>query len=217
MGNTAILTVVTSSRSMKGKFPNGLAAAIQAAGSNYNRLARNAGTSRQNVQRWAEGERKLSAEWAEKLAPFLERAAEDIFLPPHLARKGIAVPVISWVGAGKLLHVESVAEVATSSNSIIMSGLPEGDWFALIVSGDSMDRVAVDGSIIVVNRNDQRLFDDRFYVFASGNGDATFKRYRSKPDRMHPFSTNPDHETLGLGGTDMHVVGRVMRVITDLW
>lgn len=56
---------------MKGKFPNGLKAAMEAKEIGPSELARAVDTSKQNVQRWADAERRLVKEWAEKLAPHL--------------------------------------------------------------------------------------------------------------------------------------------------
>lgn len=79
-----------------------------------------------------------------------------------------------------------------------------------------MDRIAPDGSYICVNLADQRVSNDKFYVFGTAEGEATFKRFRAgNPPRLQPFSTNPDHETIQMSDETL-VVGRVSRVINDL-
>jgi SOS-response transcriptional repressor LexA len=78
-----------------------------------------------------------------------------------------------------------------------------------------MNRIAPPGAIIVVNRSDDRLIDGKFYVFGNDSGEATFKRYRTNPERLQPFSTNPDHETHYLT-EEMKLVGRVHQVLTYL-
>lgn len=64
---------------MKGKFQNGLKAAMEERGIGVTELARLADTSKQNIQRWAAGTRKLPIEWAKKIAPLLETTAQEIF------------------------------------------------------------------------------------------------------------------------------------------
>lgn len=130
--------------------------------------------------------------------------------PPGAARR---VPVLSWVSAGRISAAEPVTK-AEVLREVAVADLPAGDWAALEVSGDSMDRIAPDGATIIVNRSDQRLLPERFYVVANEAGEATFKRFRT-PNKLQPFSTNPDHETLLLP-EPAKVFGRVRRVITNL-
>lgn len=124
------------------------------------------------------------------------------------------VPIISWVSAGRLRASHPVYD-GDILRYVYVTDLPPGDWLALEVDGDSMNRVAPPGSTIIVNRNDQNLIDSKYYVFGNAQGEATFKRYRADPDRLQPFSTNPDHETHYIE-SEMLTVGRVRRVITDL-
>lgn len=197
---------------MKGKYPNGLAAAIKARDLTPRRLAEVAGTSRQQVEKLVSGERELTAIWAERLAPALKVSPEELVFP---SLKRSRVPLLSWVSAGKLGHEDGVRK-SDIRKYTFAADLPKGDWIALEVKGDSMDRVAPDGATIFVNRADDKLVDNAFYVFSTPAGEVTFKRYRAgaRP-RLQPFSTNPDHETIHVT-EEMHVIGRVGRVITDL-
>jgi len=127
-----------------------------------------------------------------------------------------SVPLVSWVSAGTLKKSDGVTS-AEIERYVPVANLPRGDWMALTVRGDSMDRVAPEGSIIVLNHADDTLLNDRFYVFSLEGGDATFKRYRSSPRPMlQPFSTNLDHMSIPANDGEFYVVGRVRRVITDV-
>lgn len=176
------------------------------------KLAKAAGTSQQQISKLINGEREMTAHWAEKLAPMLLTSPERLVFPNL---KSSRAPLLSWVSAGKLTHQEGVRK-SDVRKYLVLGDLPKGDWVVLEVAGDSMDRVAPEGSYICVNLSDQRLVNDKFYVFSSAQGDATFKRYRSgNPPRLQPYSTNPDHETLPL--TDgMTCLGRVSRIVHDL-
>ncbi len=99
--------------------------------------------------------------------------------------------------------------------TVTVSDLPSGDWVALEVSGNSMDRIAPHGSIICVNRSDKRLVQDRSYVFTYDDGASTFKRYKADPDRFVPYSHDPDEETVIPEG-EWSVFGRARRVIADI-
>lgn len=124
------------------------------------------------------------------------------------------VPVVTWVSASNLRDQPGVT-ASEIERWVQVADLPAGDWIALSVDGDSMNRVAPDGSTILVNRADERLLDGKYYVFQQGNGAATFKRYRRDPEMMQPYSTNPDHMSIPVAD-DLYVFGRVRRVITDL-
>lgn len=122
------------------------------------------------------------------------------------------VPLVSWVSAGKLADANSQIPVEDVP-LLAFADLGRGDFFALRVQGDSMDRVSPDGSVIVVNRADRVLVNGAFYVFAQ-RGQATYKRWRPDPPRLTPFSTNPENEPIFVKEVD--AVGRVKRTILDL-
>lgn len=126
------------------------------------------------------------------------------------------VPLLSWVSAGRMERAAGVTS-AEIERYVPVADLPRGDWFALSVHGDSMNRIAPEGSIIVVNRADDTLINDRFYIFASDQGEATFKQWRREPSPMlRPYSTNLDHLAIPAEIDQYYVVGRVRRVITDV-
>lgn len=67
----------------KGKFPNGLRKAMDAKGLGLTDLAKLAETSKQNIERWANGERALKPEMAAKLAPLVNATASQLLLLPN--------------------------------------------------------------------------------------------------------------------------------------
>jgi SOS-response transcriptional repressor LexA len=200
------------------KWPNGLKAALTKARERDpdlgpTKLAKLTKENKQTIDRYIKGERKIPTLVAEKLAPIVNATVSELLLidGPSLER----VPLLSWVEAGKLADHDGVTNVDIEKH-IVAVDLPKGKWIALRVKGDSMDRLAPDGAIIFVDRSDDNLKEDHFYVFAVGAGAATFKRYRGgKSIRLQPFSNNPDHETIP-APDDLRVVGRVRRVVTDL-
>jgi SOS-response transcriptional repressor LexA len=132
------------------------------------------------------------------------------------AEHSAAIPLVSWVSAGALQRNEGVTN-ADVERFIRVADLPKGDWMALTVSGDSMNRIAPEGAVLIVNHSDDTLINDRYYVFALATGEATFKRYRGGPQPMlQPFSTNPDHLSIPAKDGEFYVVGRVRRIITDV-
>lgn len=125
----------------------------------------------------------------------------------------VMVPLISWVSAGRLTD----AAVDDTGDHVPVAGLGRGEFLALRVIGDSMDRVSPDGSIIIVDRTAREPVNGRYYVF-SIRGEATFKVFRSgDPAYLAPHSTNPENRPIFIKGKrDLQVVGRVRRTILDL-
>jgi len=125
------------------------------------------------------------------------------------------VPVLSWVSAGQLAEGESTP--SGEGKTIPVAGLSRGDYFALRVVGDSMDRYSPEGSFIIVNRAETKLVPGKPFVFGL-RGEATYKLWRpGPPPRLAPYSTNPANEPIFPDQKrKVFVVGRVRRTILDL-
>lgn len=162
------------------------------------------------------GNRDISRKAAERYAKAFGVEAGWILFDGEAVNNldSYTVPLLSMVSAGNLREQEGVVK-SDISRYLRVSDLPKGNWVAFQVDGDSMDRIAPDGSIILVDRADDRLIDGRYYIFSHEGGAATFKRYRRTPERLQPFSTNPDHTSIVVDG-DLYVFGRVRRVIHDV-
>jgi len=124
------------------------------------------------------------------------------------------VPRLSWVSAGALRPHVQITELGEWP-TVPAAGLPPGDWIALEVEGDSMDRISPPGSLILVNRRDRKLVANACYVIADDEGEATYKRFRPSPARFEPVSTNPRHEPL-YPDNEPVIIGRVRRSIIDM-
>lgn len=189
-------------------------------------LADRLDTNKQNITRWSAGDRKLTVEWARKLAPLLNTtpdvlllvASEDAPEKPAKGSKGVQpVPLLDKVSAGKLKSPSSQIPVEDVP-LLAFADLGRGDFFALTVEGDSMDRISPDGSVIVVNQAERTLVSGKPYVFTD-RGKAAFKVWRPDPPRFAPFSTNPTHEPTYVKSkseAEKLVVGRVKRTVLDL-
>lgn len=128
-------------------------------------------------------------------------------------RKTRSVPVISWVAASQFAdtgHIDDADEAPT----IEVDGIQSRSAFALRVKGDSVNLIAPDDSLVIVEPEDRDLAPRRFYIFRNQDG-ATLKRYMTNPPRLEPYSSNPAHEALAIDGTTS-VIGRVSRVIIDI-
>ncbi len=195
-------------------YPNGLAVAMKRSGIGPTALALEVGTVKQNIDRWAKGERKLTVPWAEKIAPVLQTTAGELLLSDG---GGIQrIPLLDWVQAGRLTITRSQIPVEDVP-LLAFADLGRGEFFALKVQGASMDRISPDGSVIVVDRSDKTLIAGKFYVFAI-RGATTYKRWQAgKPSYLAPFSTDPTEGPIFIEKhKDFEVVGRVRKTMLDL-
>lgn len=200
-----------------GKHPNGLAEAIAKLNEPIGptALAKEVGSTKQTIDRYLKWERKLPKQMAAKIAPLVKSTAAELLQVETDLPAFERVPLLSWVSAGHLAWQEGISNVDMKKH-VITADLPKGKWVALTVEGNSMDRIAPSGATIFVDTSDNRLKEDRYYVFSAESGEATFKRYRAgSPPRLQPFSTDPDQETIP-APEGMKVLGRVRRVVTDL-
>jgi len=124
----------------------------------------------------------------------------------------VDVPLVSWVQAGGLTETSDPYSVGDAEDFIPVAH-KRNTLIALRVVGSSMNRIAPDGSLIIVDFADKTPVSGQYYVLKH-DGQATFKRYRSAPARLEPDSTEP-YDTVFISG-DAEVVGRVILVINRL-
>lgn len=156
---------------------------------------------------------KVSLEWlfANRGQPFPPKPE-----PARDHSQFTEVPLLSWVSAGRL--ADATVDIPAEDVPLIpFADLGRGDFFALTVEGDSMDRVSPEGSKIVVNRADRTLIPGRCYVF-SWRGETTYKRWQDDDQPyLAPYSTNPAHRPIfPKRKRDVEVIGRVRRTLLDL-
>ena len=158
---------------------------------------------------------RIDAEWlaSGRGSPELSAPPLDDSTTLSAARESIVrVPLISWVQASRYVEIYDPYERGDSEGDV---EVPYGKdtLIALRVKGGSMNRVAPEGSVIIVDYADKSLISGKYYVVKQ-DGKATFKRYRTNPDRFEPDSTE-SHDTIFPDGA-VEVVGRVVKVINDL-
>lgn len=177
-------------------------------------LATALGVNQSRVAEMKTGKRRLQAHEI----PVIARVTgvplpPDFSAEPNAAAAAVSIPIVTWVSAGALAKPDvSDEQIGTMRFSDID---PKGDWLALRVEGDSMDRISPPGSIILVNRKERRLIPNACYVVSDGDHGVTYKRFRPNPDRMEPVSTNPKHEPI-FYEHEPTVIGRVRKTILDM-
>ena len=132
-------------------------------------------------------------------------------LPTQQEPSGIvAVPILSWVSAGELDGADTLPGDAEDYVSI--ADFDRGDFFALRVKGESMNRIISDRSIIIVDHASRGPIADEIFVIANPRtGEASVKRFRSKPPRFEADSHSI--ELPAIPASDVKIIGRVRMAI----
>lgn len=136
-------------------------------------------------------------------------------LPPNATPLDIQtmhrIPILGRISAGLPLYAEQNIEGYTLTD---LNGGAE--YFALRVSGDSMNAARIeDGDIIVVRRQSE-VENGELAVVMVGDDDATVKRFYSTSSTvtLMPQSTNPEHQPqiYDLKKTKIKVLGKVVKI-----
>lgn len=161
------------------------------------------GTHFTTIAKIERSQRTISLDWIMKIAAALGVSAATLVsagepMPTRL------IPLIGSIAAGNwreaILDPEGMIPVAGAGPNA----------FALRPSGDSMDKVATEDHILVIDPDQPDLLDGKLYAVMNGFGETTFKRFRADPPRLEPASFNPDHQPIPLGREPFTVIGRVV-------
>ncbi|WCA57796.1 helix-turn-helix domain-containing protein [Agrobacterium tumefaciens] len=146
-------------------------------------LARRVGTSQPQILRLEKSQRKLSKEWAEKLAPHLGVTAEELmFGKPQEA----AVEIVGLAGAdtegqriyghgqGQLGWVESIPGATETTVAVIVRGSsmrPYAEDGGIIYYDDRRDPPSSEmlGEVVIIGLEDDRVLLKRLLRPSSGN------------------------------------------------
>lgn len=204
-------------------------AQMDATGSRQADLARLMGLTRQQMSKVMAGRRRLTARESLILHEFFGLAPGSATAPrapgpgpaPDRERERTiplygAVSAGGWSrrrGAGPGPAAGPLAGDPPASVTCIDPALPR-NAFALLVDGDSMDRIAAPGTRLYVDPDDKALRDGKYYIVRNEAGETTFKQFLTHPDRLAPRSTNPAHQPILLGEAPVEIIGRVLMWVT---
>lgn len=208
-----------------------------ASGLSMPKLAGLAGTSAQQIDRLERGERKLTKEWAERIAPHLGLSAQDLLFPratPSINKGPVLIetPQIPFRGvaaAGVWMEHDDLAQDAPILPSI--PGAPAGIQFAVRVAGPSMDLKGIthgdyllclnyfdarsdltSGDVVIVERRRAGTVERTCKELVVKNG--RFELWpRSSDGRYQDPIVIPDKRSpIAEDGTEVEVVGLVKAV-----
>lgn len=190
------------------------------------------GVSPQKVSEWKSGKAKSYTKRIPQIAEALGTTTEylltgngpkqkkavsesDTALPKGAERIDLdtfhRIPILGRISAGLPLYAEQHIEGYTLTD---LNGGAE--YFALRVSGDSMNAARIqDGDILIVRRQEE-VENGEVAVVMVGDEDATVKRFYATGSTvtLMPQSTNPTHQPqiYDTATTPIRVIGKVVEV-----
>jgi len=191
----------------------------EAKGLTQEQLAVNIGLTQGAIQRWEAGTRQIPYNMIDTLASFLGIEPSEILFDGVIFNE---IPFCGSVDAGDSRDIGAVKNVEdimsggiTPAKTIQFGSLDPKCHIALLVRGESMNRLAPDGSVIAVDISDKTLVEGKLYVFSNDDGNMSFKRYKDNPPRLEPYSTSDEYEIIFPEGP-ICIIGRVVKVQMDL-
>ncbi len=187
-------------------------------------LGQQLGVNRSTIKRYEDGETKrITFAILEKIATVLQTTTEYFFtgIEPNKDTSGILeiptvlkrIPVLGVIRAGNPIAANEEIDGYTFIDA------PDPDnYFALRVTGDSMNAARIYDGDIVICRRQNYVEDGQIAVVLVDNCDATVKKvYRDtdkKTVRLEPQSTNGIHRSIivNLKTTPFEILGKVVRV-----
>jgi repressor LexA len=172
----------------------------KALGLTLNDVASAAGTSNQQLGMLERGERRLTIEWMQKLAPVLGVEPKDL-LPD--AGQPRFIPVVGYVGAGAQIFSIDDHEKGGGLEEVEapIPGLPQST-VAVQVRGRSMEPAFYPGDLIFYDRQDSGDFthlSGKECIVRLNDGRTFVKIMRRLPDGGWYLHSNNDDPILGIG------------------
>ncbi len=143
----------------------------------------------------------------------LSEPIDDSTEPPVPKNKGVKIPVLGKVQAG--IPVEAVEEIL-DYEEIPESMARHGDYFGLIIRGDSMFPKIIEDDVVIVRKQSDCDNGDIAVVLVNGE-DATVKRIKKTPTGITLVPINTEFDMIHYSNAEIEslpvsIVGKVVEL-----
>lgn len=154
----------------------------------------------------------VSPEWLERGEGFAGRSANTS--ATDLPR--FKVPIISSTAAGNWAEVSDPLQTGDAEAWIHTTRAFSPNAFALRIDGDSMEPKIPNGSIVLVDPEQEARNGSIVVVRENGAMEATCKRIKFDGPRRYLVPENNRYPIIDVTGKDITICGVVRQIITDL-
>lgn len=144
------------------------------------------------ISQWERGITTPNPNALKKLCKIFNKTA-DYFLEFETTQekqKGIKIPVLGSVAAGvPISAIQDIVDEEEISEELAATG----DYFGLIIKGDSMAPIITNGDTVIVRSQPEANNGDIAIVLVNGD-EATCKKIKKMPEGIMLLPLNPDYE-----------------------
>lgn len=147
--------------------------------------------SRSTVAMWESNSNEPDNKTIVKIANILNTTTDDL-LENKTNKKGIRIPVLGEVAAGiPISAIEDIVDYEEITEELAASG----EYFGLVIKGDSMEPRMTSGDVVIVRSQDYAETGDIAIVLVDGEV-ATCKKIKKTPQGLMLISLNPSYEPM---------------------
>ena len=182
-------------------------------------IAKSIGVSPQTFNTWCKGIAIPRMGKVQALADYFNINKSDLIEDKKLnidtvpIESGYTIPVLGRVAAG---YGKEAVEEVIGQIEISAALAAKGDYFGLLIKGDSMIPTLYDGDTVIVQRVDDAESGDLVIALVNGH-DATCKRLQKYADGIALIPQNPVYEPMRfteseIDTTPVKILGKVIEM-----
>lgn len=184
------------------------------------KLASMLGVSRSTVAMWEISSSQPDNDHLLKMANIFNTSVDALLgrdpIPvsgPPASTGGVWVPVLGTVAAGT--PIEAIQDVL-DYEEIPTDMAAQGEYFGLVIKGQSMEPKISDGDVVIVRRQTDVENGQIAVVLVNGD-EATVKRIKKRPEGLLLIPSNPTYEPMFYSNEEIEklpvtIIGRVVEL-----
>lgn len=181
-------------------------------------LARYLRVSTAAVSDWANGNKMPRADKIQSICNWLHIDLQDLLTEPQKenvdpAKRGIRIPVLGRVAAG--IPINAIEEIL-DWEEIPAEMARQGEFFGLIIRGDSMSPRIMNGDVVIVRKQDDADTGDIVIAIINGD-DGCCKKLKKTGSEIVLISLNPAYSPMVFTETEsdtipVRIIGKVVEL-----
>lgn len=161
-------------------------------GLNQKEFANVCGIPSTTYNQYENGKREPDVQTLELLANKLNVSIDEIFGREEKTKKGYRIPVFGNVAAG--IPISAIEDIV-DYEEISENDFDGGEYFGLVIKGDSMEPRMTTGDVVIV-RSQSTIENGEIAIVLVNGDEATCKKIKKTPEGVILLSNNPNYEPL---------------------